>query len=873
VWVTDTSIWLNHFIKAMRDKKGNMISNAHIKGLFSRVCKMLYFGVRPVFVFDGATPLLKKNTTARRQRAKETSTKKVQQLAEKILLNQLQLQSLKELKKSIADGDKEAAKHLLEKLTAVNTKGLAAIGDDDVINIDDDDDEVIEEDRMEDEKDVIPLSEFVDQGEFDGLFGSEDEDDQAVVVEDSDDSSEEVADFLPAAVPVGATLTDQQLKDLNIDSESFQHLPDDIKRDVLAQLQQLQAHHRRSRVRQMLREGDLDARPDPNAFSDLQLANLIQRSRVTRKIQELTSSLSGNAERPIASSTTGRYILRKEGGSESSAALQRPDGSLVRLRSDGTVERVGSASSLEPTMHLDPITSASSVLQDPTRSGAFSTTPRKKEKGKIVESNIDSAADLKDSSRIKGVTIDLDDYEDEDDEFEADFDEQDEEEFIQAQIAALADSDEDVVQQQQSSSFSRRPTAAVIDDDDVEVVHIATRPPSAASLDIVIDTNIHEGEDIDFDKFTDAEPAQRPSPPTVPRKGSSSIVIELDDEQEDAMQVDTTPAPAQNDAPRVIAQPAPVEVDSVSDEEVNPVEKSVDEDDEVQVDDEFLDVEFDDQPAPERTSTPPPPPPQPIVVTIAPSIPETSKDNVDEQQRAAVPTISVTPAAPLPASPIQQHIIEPESVANPPLSPIEPAGVPESPHRAPQDAPSSDHMEVEHSSQPSINDSISSVMIIAPPSEVGPSENIGVSLDALNRSVQSNNEDIWPEQVENMERELQAEVGRMQSERRAQAGQAQGVTDEMIEDCKELLQLFGVPYVESPGEADAQCAILEKLGLVDGIVSDDSDIFLFGGNNVFRHAFDRRYHLELYSIKGSLCIINLVLIYLSRFSLSLVHRY
>jgi hypothetical protein len=54
------------------------------------------------------------------------------------------------------------------------------------------------------------------------------------------------------------------------------------------------------------------------------------------------------------------------------------------------------------------------------------------------------------------------------------------------------------------------------------------------------------------------------------------------------------------------------------------------------------------------------------------------------------------------------------------------------------------------------------------------------------------------------------------------------ITDEMKADILELLQLCGIPWIESPSEAEAQCAALEELGLVDGVVTEDSDIFVFG---------------------------------------------
>lgn len=56
-------------------------------------------------------------------------------------------------------------------------------------------------------------------------------------------------------------------------------------------------------------------------------------------------------------------------------------------------------------------------------------------------------------------------------------------------------------------------------------------------------------------------------------------------------------------------------------------------------------------------------------------------------------------------------------------------------------------------------------------------------------------------------------------------------------ECQELLQLFGIPYIIAPMEAEAQCAWLEEQGLVDGVVTDDNDALLFGASHVFRHFF------------------------------------
>jgi hypothetical protein len=124
----------------------------------------------------------------------------------------------------------------------------------------------------------------------------------------------------------------------------------------------------------------------------------------------------------------------------------------------------------------------------------------------------------------------------------------------------------------------------------------------------------------------------------------------------------------------------------------------------------------------------------------------------------------------------------------------------------------------------------------------------------------------------------------------------------MRQDVMHLLTLFGVPFIVAPMEAEAQCAVLEQMGLVDGIITDDrsgyteelapsavwmfmwirlpfvycplvmgnsssviacgcpdrfsclfhhllhSDVFLFGGQHVYRNIFEDQKFVEAYDM-------------------------
>jgi flap endonuclease-1 len=61
------------------------------------------------------------------------------------------------------------------------------------------------------------------------------------------------------------------------------------------------------------------------------------------------------------------------------------------------------------------------------------------------------------------------------------------------------------------------------------------------------------------------------------------------------------------------------------------------------------------------------------------------------------------------------------------------------------------------------------------------------------------------------------------------------ITDEEMNDCKQLITMFNYSIIDSVEEADSQLVELLNCGKIDYIVTDDMDILVFGGGNILKN--------------------------------------
>ena len=59
-------------------------------------------------------------------------------------------------------------------------------------------------------------------------------------------------------------------------------------------------------------------------------------------------------------------------------------------------------------------------------------------------------------------------------------------------------------------------------------------------------------------------------------------------------------------------------------------------------------------------------------------------------------------------------------------------------------------------------------------------------------------------------------------------------------DAMTMLRLMGVPVIQAPGEAEAQCSYLNRIGKVDAVCTEDTDSIVFGTQILIREINNRK---------------------------------
>lgn len=72
-----------------------------------------------------------------------------------------------------------------------------------------------------------------------------------------------------------------------------------------------------------------------------------------------------------------------------------------------------------------------------------------------------------------------------------------------------------------------------------------------------------------------------------------------------------------------------------------------------------------------------------------------------------------------------------------------------------------------------------------------------------------------------------------------------GIKNQHLQDIEKLLELFGIPYIKSIGEAEAQCAVLNIAKKVDGVITEDWDALPFGTLKMLKDFSNKKPIIEI----------------------------
>ncbi|XP_071489512.1 DNA excision repair protein ERCC-5-like [Diadema antillarum] len=780
VLAVDVSIWLNQAVLA---GYSNSPANPHLQVLFSRICKLLFYRIKPVFVFDGTPPQIKRQTLAARRQRKQLAAAQSENTSEKIIKNFLKSHAVK----AVMEQNGEGTSNREPKLRLPRRR---------------DDDDMFE----------LPPMPSTSQG-ANGIEGDDESDDDGIAQAVAQYQAEQAESY-------------QDLRLVDVESESFLSLPVEVQHELITEMQESSKRNSWSRMHQLPQQsGD---------FSRYQVDRLIKKSKLSVRLEDLRKEmksrmsssmaalLDAEAQRSqvdagrVASEDAQHYILMKmgkedekeeedDGALEASVVAYRQRAGFstsldiqmekaMRKRSSAAVERDSSPSTRERDAEVaDKDESSPPRKQMKTESADGNASWREEEieepgerledeiqdKRRLIEellkkvsSNTDTtrlAAKSQEASSVKAPQRTPDVGKEQSvgsrDAMPDSLTEHQHEIRNSNEIIMLRnDSPKDFKQDQGSSAI------------DVYLTNDADNETCAGNAEneaVAMETGDATAVDL---ASNECRSQSKSNQRTVPEKGRTPEVINLSEDDDDSEHVMLQS--------NVISSPTKFkekEEEKEEEEEVVEIveELVVKEEDTCAAKEDFQRAE-DDEDGFRRDN--------------GSKISEDDKDgNNDDFSEVADFPIQTW-------SEVQTEQIVTEI-----------------------------NDEEEHYVQ---GDEVVAEMLQESDQEPDVDEWLGADL----ASVEAVNQDLENERLA------------LEKERRKQQKKATSVTDAMYADSKELLQCFGIPYIVSPQEAEAQCAYLDLTNQTQGTITEDSDIWLFGGRRVYKQFFSKSRDPEFFKL-------------------------
>lgn len=753
----DASIWIYQFLKAVRDKSGNSLNSSHIVGFFRRICKLLYFGILPVFVFDGGAPILKRETINKRKERRQGKRDDATKTAQKLLAIQLQQKNESPTKKGT-----NSTKFEPKERDDIEYKYLEEFNNP-------------QRKPQEVQEDKKPSFKGMDEYDLPQIEGFEySKDDQRITNEEFKDMSDHIDE-----------LDGIDLNTIDPGSREFEELPLTTQYMVLSQLRL------RSRLRMGYSKEQLETIfPNSLDFSKFQIQMVQKRNFFTQRLMNI-SGMDDSKEK----------IRRVAGERGKEYKIQKTEGGWALSIDEGT-------------------TSANPVDLDREERKRL-----KQEKGKLID------------------------------------DGEEEEEDVEWEDVAMESKEKKKPVSHAMNSLPLPPAETVIGAGDSTIRSFMAYSPQKKIQKVDTmnqgygDEEAENSEDESLRQIEEIElieAIQKSKNDLVHQRELERKVIEekqnvQEDEEEEEIFEDL-PFDFDDGMKADVEKPDVKKKSSISVEKASPHFKPISEMDSLlgapprkagKIHEDKESEVSDKLPSSEKK----------LPVPSVPSWFKTTFDNpfmkkleVPKQQRREESLENFVPWSDA------RDYLESKNDDD------------SSNHKNQQfDDDDDDVVEVSQLQDKEISRSLDENESFDDQANVTTASTLPPVVDY---DFSESEEEQLVEQLEKEEKEheefqkdlnphilntfLEDETY-LKKQQQRELRDSDEVTVNMIKEVQELLTRFGIPYITAPMEAEAQCAELLKLELVDGIITDDSDVFLFGGDRVYKNMFHEKHYVEFYS--------------------------